>query len=173
MRRILIATTAAFGLSSCSGGLLGPSASGGWTGPQKAWFEIQAAIAAENTAVAARFTPGLSGADIVDIRSAQSALSSAVQAQAPILASGGAAAAQGQAAALAAIMAGVNSLGAVLSATHGATVDTKTLATAVGLDALAQLPALIGAYAQVNSGFVPGPGDMAAAIAALQAAAAL
>lgn len=162
----MLAVVVGLGMSSCttSGTPLTP--------PQVIVLELAIATAAENVAVEAESTPGLSAQAVQAIKSGGFALSAAAQANVAVLANGGSTAQQLQAAGLAALVPLVNNLGNLLAANPtGGPVDAKAAALTGGADLLQQLPAVIGVGVQLNGGWVPGAPDVAAAVAALQAAA--
>lgn len=142
------------------------------TPPQVAVLELTIATAAENVAQEAESTPGLSAQAVQAIKSGGLALSAAAQANVAVLANGGSTSQQLQAAGLAALVPLVNNLGNLLAANPtGSPVDAKAAALTGAADLLQQLPAVIGVSVQLNGGWVPGAPDVAAAVAALQAAA--
>lgn len=156
-------------LASCAA--LNPSGKA-WDSNQIAFFELNAATAAENVAQGVETGGGLSPQVLAAIKAGGASLSASIQAQVAVLTSSGSTASQLEAAGLSGLVPAVNNLGTILTASSaGNTASPQAIALTAGISELKQLPALIGVVTELDNGYEPTPADMSNATAALTAAA--
>lgn len=143
-----------------------------WTPAQTAYFELQVGTAAENIAAGVEADQPACAKTAIQV--AGQALAKQLQASVPVLTNGGSTAQQLEAAGISGLLPVVNSLGNLItscSVTPSANTAQAAL-LAGGMDALQQLPAVVGAVVELNGGWQPAAADIANAQAALAAAAA-
>ena len=181
MRALSIAVAAAFALlAACTSTVTTTNpttgatttASVSWTPTQTAWFVLNVGIAAENEAAAAKNTPGVSPLLAAEIKTGMVSLSNGLQASATSLETNGSVGASVLSAAESAALAAVQQLTTLLTSAKGSTATPLQIAISAGLDALGQVASLAPVYAQLKSGYQPAASDLAAAVTALNTAAA-